>query len=83
MRHITNILLATATIISILAFFTSCSNEDNIEEIFIGRTWYMNGATVNGLKLNSDIKNFYTSAGPTRLLHFLRSLHLQRCHDRR
>ena len=24
----------------------------------------MNGATVNGLKLNSDIKNFYTSAGP-------------------
>ena len=64
MRHITHILFATATIISILAFFTSCSNEDDIEEIFIGRTWYMNGATVNGLKLNSDIKNFYTSAGP-------------------
>ena len=48
-----------------LALFalTSCSQEDDIEEIFVGRTWYMNGATINGMKLNSDISNFYTDAG--------------------
>lgn len=46
-----------------LLVLTACSNEDDIDEIFIGRTWYMNGATINGMKLNSDIKNFYTDAG--------------------
>ena len=46
-----------------LLVFTACSKEDDIEEIFIGRTWYMNGATINGMKLNSDIKNFYTDSG--------------------
>ena len=46
-----------------LLVLTACNNEDDIDEIFIGRTWYMNGATINGMKLNSDIKNFYTDAG--------------------
>lgn len=47
----------------LLASITACSNEDDIEDILVGRTWYMNGATINGMKLNSEIKNFYTDAG--------------------
>lgn len=48
---------------AITCLFASCSNEDDIDEIFIGKTWYMNGATVNGLRLNSDVKIFYTEDG--------------------
>lgn len=59
MRFIKNILYIFFSFLVL----TACSNEDDIEEIFIGRTWYMNGATINGMKLNSDIKNFYTDAG--------------------
>ena len=47
----------------ILLTFTACNREDDIEEIFTGKTWYMNGATINGLRLNSDVANFYTNAG--------------------
>lgn len=47
----------------LLTSITACSNEDDIEDILVGRTWYMNGATINGMKLNSEIKNFYTDAG--------------------
>ena len=46
-----------------LVVLTACSKEDDLDEIFTGKTWYMNGATINGMKLNSDIKNFYTEAG--------------------
>lgn len=59
----------TRKIFNILFFFlctfifASCSLEDDIDEIFYGKTWYMNGATINGMKLNADIKNFYTEAG--------------------
>lgn len=42
---------------------TACNNEDDLDDIFVGKTWYMNGATINGLKLNSEISNFYTDAG--------------------
>lgn len=59
MRFIKNIFYIYFSLLAL----TACSNEDDIEEIFIGRTWYMNGATINGMKLNSDIKNFYTDAG--------------------
>ena len=47
----------------VLLSFSSCEQEDDIEEIFVGKTWYMNGATINGKRLNSEIKNFYTEAG--------------------
>ena len=46
-----------------LFLLTACSKEDDLDEIFTGKTWYMNGATINGMKLNSDIKKFYTDAG--------------------
>lgn len=55
-------LIIAPLLLSLLTLF-SCNKEDDIETIFVGRTWYMNGATINGLKLNSDIKNFYTEAG--------------------
>ncbi|MDE5999961.1 MAG: hypothetical protein K2H04_07855, partial [Bacteroidaceae bacterium] len=42
---------------------TACENEDDINEIFVGKTWYMNGGTIGGKKLNSDIRNFYTDSG--------------------
>ncbi len=50
-------------IILTLLVCTACENEDDIDEIFVGKTWYMNGGTVSGKKLNSDIRNFYTDAG--------------------
>ena len=59
MKIAVNISLVLLTLLS----FASCATEDDIEEIFIGKTWYMNGATVNGMRLNSEIKNFYTDAG--------------------
>ena len=47
----------------ILLTLTACSREDDIEEIFTGKTWYMSGAKINGLELNSEVSNFYTNAG--------------------
>lgn len=43
-----------------LLICTACEKEDDIDEIFIGKTWYMNGGIISGKKLNSDIQNFYT-----------------------
>lgn len=45
-----------------ILLFASCTNEDDLDEIFVGKTWYMNGGTIDGQRLNSDVKNFYTSA---------------------
>lgn len=42
-----------------MASFTSCERKDDIEEIFIDKTWYMNGKTFNGIKSNDDVKHFY------------------------
>lgn len=53
--------ITTLALIAILSF-ASCSREDDIDEIFDGKTWYMNGGKINGLKLNAEIKNFYTEA---------------------
>ena len=62
-------LIIAPLLLSLLTLF-SCNKEDDIETIFVGRTWYMNGATINGLKLNSDIKNFYTEAGDASEVHY-------------
>lgn len=54
----------TAILTSLLACgLTACSSEDDLDEIFVGRTWYMNGAIINGKRLNDEIKHFYTDAG--------------------
>ncbi|MBQ0021768.1 MAG: DUF4847 family protein [Prevotellaceae bacterium] len=46
-----------------LLCFCSCANEDDIDELFIGKTWYMNGASINGKVLNDDVKKFFTEDG--------------------
>ena len=46
-----------------LLILSACDREDDIDEIFTGKTWYMNGARISGKKLNSEISNFYTAAG--------------------
>ena len=58
-----SIIIKLSFLLVLLTSITACSNEDDIEDILVGRTWYMNGATINGMKLNSEIKNFYTDAG--------------------
>lgn len=43
--------------------FTSCDNEDDISDIFVGRTWYVTGATVNGQSIDGDeLKEIYAQA---------------------
>jgi hypothetical protein len=46
----------------VLLACTACENEDDIDQIFTGKTWYMNGGIISGKKLNSDVQNFYTNA---------------------
>lgn len=41
--------------------FVSCSNEDDIDSIFNGKTWYITGASINGSSINGDeIKSIYS-----------------------
>lgn len=41
----------------------SCDNEDDISDIFVGRTWYITGATVNGKSIDGDeLKEIYAQA---------------------
>ncbi|MCR4612941.1 MAG: DUF4847 family protein [Bacteroidaceae bacterium] len=49
------ILMALAPVI----ISTSCSKEDDIEEIFMGKTFYISGATINGKALNDEVKELY------------------------
>src|SRR5574344_3091519 len=49
-------------LLSLLAC-VSCTREDDIEDIYEGKVWYMNGGTINGMRMNSEVKNFYTQDG--------------------
>ena len=50
--------------LSTLLLSLSCSREDDIDEIFHGRTWYMNGLVVNGIPDKGDeVKTFYGEEG--------------------
>ena len=40
---------------------TSCSKEDDIEEIFLGKTFYISGATINGKPLNDEVKELFAN----------------------
>lgn len=55
-RYICLITLALTTLL-----ISSCSQEDDINEIFIGKTWYMTGGRLNGSALNTEVANFYTN----------------------
>lgn len=50
----------------------SCSLEDDINEIFVSKTWYMTGGRLNSQDLNKDVKNFYSDAGRNAYnIHFV------------
>lgn len=55
MNKITNILLLLIVTLTL----TTCNREDDLDEIFVGKTWYMNGGKFNGKAMNTDVKNFY------------------------
>ena len=38
----------------VCTFFTACTQDDDIEEIFIGKTWYMSGGKLNGTDFSKD-----------------------------
>ena len=51
-------------------FISSCSQEDDLESIFTGKTWKITGATINGSSIVSDeIKELY-SASESYQLYF-------------
>lgn len=50
-------------IIFMVAFSVSCDTEDDINSIFVGNTWYVNGFTINGKSADGDeIKTLYADA---------------------
>lgn len=55
MKHI---LLPILSLLSLLAL-ASCVREDDIDEIFTDRSWYMIGGELNDVALNSEVKSFY------------------------
>ena len=59
MKRITFILYLTLTLLAV----ASCKNEDDVEEIFTGKTWYMNGLVINGITSSEETKKFYTEEG--------------------
>ena len=48
-----------ALMVTLLAL-TACNKEDDIDEIFVGRTWFMTGIAYNGANNSSETRNFYT-----------------------
>ncbi len=48
------------TFILPLLILCACNSEDDIDEIFVGRTWYMNGIVINGVTNSKETQNFYT-----------------------
>ena len=55
MRRLQTILTISLT----LLLLSACNKEDDIDEIFVGRTWYMNGIVINGTTSSEETKNFY------------------------
>ena len=41
-------------------FLSSCDSEDDISSIFVGKTWYITGGTINGTNISGDeLKSIY------------------------
>jgi hypothetical protein len=56
------IILLTLLALSPVILSTSCSKEDDLDEIFRGKTWYITGGCVGGKVLNTEVKELYTHA---------------------
>lgn len=53
----------------ISSFCVSCSLEDDIDEMFIGKTWHIVGGELNGQSLNGpDVNHFYADANSYRII---------------
>lgn len=49
----------------------SCSQEDDLTEIFVGKTWYMLGGELNGSALNgANVSQFYNSGSSAYTIAF-------------
>ena len=55
LRILMLLLIALAPVI----ISTSCSKDDDVEEIFMGKTFYISGATIDGKALNEEVKLLY------------------------
>ena len=55
------IILLTLLALSPVILSTSCSKEDDVDEIFRGKTWYITGGCIEGKVLNTEVKELYTS----------------------
>lgn len=53
------------------ALFTSCSRDDDFDELFYGKTWYIVGAKVNGVVLKSEVTQFYNSGAGSYQIAFV------------
>lgn len=66
MKAIRFILLAL-----IATLFTSCSQEDDVNEIFVGKNWYILNATFNGTGMTpDDFATFYKNGDKCYILRF-------------
>lgn len=46
-----------------LPLLAGCALEDDVSDIFVGRTWYIIGATINGQRIDGDeLKELYVNA---------------------
>jgi len=59
-------------IILLMAFIaiTSCNRDDDFDELFYGKTWYIVGAKINGTVLKSEVKQFYQGGINTYYINF-------------
>jgi len=53
-----------------LLLFTGCNLEDDLNELFVGKTWYMTGASINGKVMNSEVKKFYANGKNAYYINF-------------
>ncbi len=60
-------------ILTMTLLCVSCSKEDDLNELFIGKKWLMTGATINGNVMNSEVKNLYQSGTSAYFINFATS----------
>jgi len=49
---------------------SACVPEDDLDEIFVGKTWYMTGGRLNSQDLNKEVKGFYTYGTSAYYINF-------------
>lgn len=49
---------------------TSCDKEDDINSIFVGKTWYITGVTINGTVINGEVLKELYALPSSYMIHF-------------